>query len=289
MTSPYPKITIITPSYNQGQFLEETIQSVLGQCYPNLEYIVMDGGSTDNSVEIIKKYEKHLAYWTSAKDGGQSAAINTGFSRATGDILGWLNSDDMYLPGALQHIASRLDAAKPEIVFGNCLHIRESNADTFGSNVVYHHGKLPLTVHDYIIQPSSFWTKSAWDAVGALDESLTYIFDWEWFLRAEKSNIRFKPLGKYLSLYRMHEAHKTGTGGSKRQLEIATVYEKYAGIPYRNLYIECCRSGQEVIEFLAQTNRLHLGRISGPLLRYRFPNLFGKVASQEIWAMIGMR
>jgi len=284
-----PKITIVTPSYNQGQFLEETIQSVLGQCYPNLEYMVMDGGSTDNSVEVIKKYEKHLAYWVSAKDGGQSAAINAGFGRATGDILGWLNSDDMYLPGALHCVAGRLNPAHSEIVFGNCLHIREDSRATYGSDVEASHQRESLAVCDYIIQPSSLWTKAAWDTVGLLDDSLTYSFDWEWFLRAQEKNIAFLPISKYLSLYRMHESHKTGTGGNKRQLELAAVYEKYAGTHYRDLYVECCRSGQAITDFLDQLNRLHLRRLSGPLLRRKFPNVFSAAKPQEIWAMMEMR
>ncbi|NVO00781.1 MAG: glycosyltransferase, partial [Geobacteraceae bacterium] len=113
MTAP-PKITIVTPSYNQGRFLEKTILSVLDQGYPNLEYIVIDGGSTDESVEIIKKYADRLTYWVSEPDRGQSHAINKGFERATGEIFGWLNSDDWYHPGALQAVAEAF-AANPDV------------------------------------------------------------------------------------------------------------------------------------------------------------------------------
>lgn len=110
------KISIVTPSYNQGQFLEETIDSILSQSYPNLDYIIIDGGSTDNSVEIIKKYEKHLAYWVSEKDRGQSHAINKGFRKATGEIGNWINSDDILAPGSLDALAQTyFDSKKREI------------------------------------------------------------------------------------------------------------------------------------------------------------------------------
>src|SRR5882672_3579012 len=113
MVDSYPTISIVTPSYNQGSYLEKTILSVLDQEYPNIEYIVIDGGSTDNSVDIIKKYEKHLKYWVSEQDRGQSNAINKGFSHATGDLLAWLNSDDYYMPGALWTLAT-MAMANPE-------------------------------------------------------------------------------------------------------------------------------------------------------------------------------
>ena len=116
----WPRISIVTPSFNQGRFLERTILSVLNQNYPNLEYIVMDGGSTDESVEIIKKYENYLAYWISEKDNGQSDAIKKGFQKSTGEILAWLNSDDIYLSGALRGVAGFFrDGKGTEVVYGN--------------------------------------------------------------------------------------------------------------------------------------------------------------------------
>ena len=120
MNNQYPKISIITPSYNQGQFLEETICSVLDQGYPSLEYIVIDGGSTDNSGEIIQKYAPHLAYWVSEKDSGQVEAIQKGFDRATGDVVAWLNSDDVYMPGTLDKIGAAFHDMDTAFVYGNC-------------------------------------------------------------------------------------------------------------------------------------------------------------------------
>ena len=224
----WPKITIVTPSYNQGQFLEETILSVVGQQYPNLEFIIIDGGSTDQSVEIIKKYEKHLTYWVSEPDNGQGAAINKGFAMATGEIMAWLNSDDLYLPGTLRHIVSRLDLNAPEFIFGNCVHIREDSPLVTGSDVERRHAEMNLVLADYIIQPSSFWTRDLWLKTGVLDESLVFGFDWEWFIRARKAGAVFKPDVKYLSVYRIHGEHKTGVGGDRRLRELATIYGRHA-------------------------------------------------------------
>ncbi len=225
----YPKITIVTPSYNQGNFLEETILSVLGQNYPNLEFIIIDGGSNDNSVEIIKKYEDKLTYWVSEKDKGQSHAINKGFAIATGEILAWLNSDDMYLPGVLHSISKTIDLSNQGIYFGDCVHFKYQNdaLTCYGSQIYKDFQNNSLTVLDFIIQPSSFWTRKTWENVGALNENMHYAFDWEWFIRAKQVGVAFNPIKSPLSLYRIHEAHKTGTGGSKRQKEISEIYQEY--------------------------------------------------------------
>ena len=278
----HPRITVVTPSYNQAQFLEETILSVVGQQYPNLEYIVMDGGSTDGSVEIIRKYERHLTYWTSGPDGGQSAAINRAFGMATGDILCWLNSDDMYLPGALSHVAARLDARRAELLFGNCVRVSEDEPDSsFGSHVRREHERRNLLLADYIIQPSSFWTREAWLKTGALDESLVFGFDWEWFTRAFKAGVAFKPDDKYLSVYRIHRGHKTGTGGARRLGELAAIYARHAGPQYGQLFERCCALRRRLDFSRGLIRRLRLGRFEWPLLRVVFPGTFRGFSDAE--------
>ncbi|GAG62509.1 unnamed protein product [marine sediment metagenome] len=124
----WPRISVITPSYNQGRFLEKTILSVLNQNYPNLEYIIIDGGSTDESINIIKKYENYIDYWVSEKDRGQADALNKGFKKATGDIIGWQNSDDIYLPSVFLKIAELFKQnPKIDIIYGNRFDIDEDN------------------------------------------------------------------------------------------------------------------------------------------------------------------
>jgi glycosyltransferase involved in cell wall biosynthesis len=227
----YPKISIVTPSYNQGQYIEDTILSVLGQFYPNLEYLIFDGGSNDNTVEIIKKYENHLTYWVSEKDKGQSNAINMGFTKSTGEILMWLNSDDILMPNILNYVAQKYREQGDGIFFGNCIHFRENlfvGLVTKGSNSISTFNTIPLEIMDTITQPSSFWSRKVWIENGMLNEDFHFGFDWEWFLRAKKNNICFFPLNKTLSIYRQHDAHKTGSGGEKRQQELLKIYNLYS-------------------------------------------------------------
>ena len=234
----YPKISIVTPSYNQGQYIEDTILSVLGQRYPNLEYLIYDAVSTDNSVTIIKKHENELTYWVSENDNGQSDAINKGFARATGEILMWLNSDDILMPNVLHFIAEQYIEKGDAIYFGNCIHFKENmNSGLYasGSNVAESFNTIPLELIDTIIQPSSFWSKKVWLQNGILDNNFHFGFDWEWFLRAKNNSIPFYSINKPISLYRLHDEHKTGTGGKQRQEELLKIYEIYSP-KYAKLY-----------------------------------------------------
>ncbi len=234
----YPKISIVTPSYNQGKYLEDTILSVLGQGYPNLEYQIYDAASSDNSVDIIKKHENQLSYWVSEKDNGQADAINKGFERATGEILMWLNSDDILMPNVLHFIAEQYIEKGDGIYYGNCIHFEENLYGVLsarGSEGLNSFNNIPLELTDTIIQPSSFWSKKVWMQNGILDCNFHFGFDWEWFLRAKKNGIPFYFVNKSISMYRFHDEHKSGSGGRKRQEELLRIYKHYSP-KYAQLY-----------------------------------------------------
>ena len=192
----WASISIVTPSYNQGSYLEETIRSVLLQGYPNLEYFIMDGGSTDGSLEIIKKYEPWLTGWESEPDKGQSHAINKGWQRATGSILAWLNSDDLYLPGTLFQVA-QLWQENENIGFISGITERidqhgSPTGKTFGSALDLKQSLL--TSVNPVAQQSTFINKRILDSVGYLDESLHMSMDWDLWIRiADKYPTRFVP------------------------------------------------------------------------------------------------
>lgn len=229
------RISIVTPSYQQAAFVEDTLRSVLGQGHADLEYIVMDGGSRDGSADIIRRHEGQLTHWVSERDGGQADAINRGFARSTGDIMGYLNSDDLYLPGALAHAVQTLDVSKAQVMLGNCIQFVNDGVSVYGSDVGREHARTDLGLRDYVIQPSTFWTRKAWEAAGPFDAAMHYAFDWEWFLRASRC-AEFVTTTRYLSMYRLHPSHKSGTGGDKRTAEIRNVIYKHRGERWGRVY-----------------------------------------------------
>lgn len=222
--SDWPRITIVTPSFNQGQFIEETIRSVLLQGYPNLEYVIMDGSSTDDSVEIIKKYAPWLAHWESEPDQGQSHAINKGFGRATGDILAWLNADDIYLPGALFHVANTFLRNKAEWIVGITLitdinlgvldrFVPQINTGSWKAKNYKSYGWLDFVMTHRsgtaLPQPASFWSKKAIINAGGVDESFRFSMDHDLYGNLARAGYRPKLIPQTLACFRSHHQQKT--------------------------------------------------------------------------------
>ena len=217
----WPTISIVTPSYNQGRFIEETIRSVLLQWYPNLEYIIIDGGSTDNSVEIIKKYDPWLKYWVSEPDHGQSHAINKGFNLASGEVFGWLNSDDFYKPGAI-YTLMQLRKMHPEAVawVGACRDI-----DRNGNYLKYRSPRIGnkkdfgnWSRNAWIPQPSCLFDAKTFKDVGKIDEDLHFVMDVDlWMRLAERGE--FVSINDIVSYARMYKGIKTRRNIPMQQAE----------------------------------------------------------------------
>jgi glycosyltransferase involved in cell wall biosynthesis len=211
-----PRISIITPSFNQAAFIGETIASVLDQNYPNLEYIVIDGGSTDGSVDIIRKFEHRLAYWVSEKDRGQAHAINKGLERASGDIIAYLNSDDCYLEGTLMRVAEYLKTHPDvDLVHGRC-RIVDENGNKLRERVgaINHYDEI-LDLWDVwwrkrnFVQPEVFWTRRIADKIGPFREDLFWVMDYEYWLRILGAGGRVGFIDAELACFRRHSNQKS--------------------------------------------------------------------------------
>jgi GT2 family glycosyltransferase len=206
----FPTISIVTPSFRQGSFIERTLLSVLNQQYPKLEYHVQDGGSLDNTVDILKDYEEKLSGWKSEKDSGQSQAINLGFANTKGEIMAWLNSDDLLLPGTLAVVSDYFNKhPEVDVVYGNRLLIDENDME-IGRWILPGHDGDVLSWVDYVPQETMFWRRSIWDKVGGqIDESFKFAMDWDLLVRFREAGAKFAHIPRFLGAFRIHEQQKT--------------------------------------------------------------------------------
>jgi glycosyltransferase involved in cell wall biosynthesis len=223
-----PLVSIVTPSYNQKAFLEETMRSVLEQDYEPLEYIVVDDGSTDGSADIVRRYADRLAWWTTKPNEGQTAAINDGFAHSTGELMGYVNSDDTLLPGAIATMVEELERDdRLLLVYGDALYTDDESRETgyLGARP-FDVAQMVRTCDNHVVQPSTLWRREAWERFGPFSRSGWYFFDFEFFLQFPPQ--RVKRLSKPLATYRVHaQAKSSGGQGSRLARDHARLAETF--------------------------------------------------------------
>ena len=224
--SPWPRISIVTPSFSQGQFIEETIRSVLLQGYPDLEYIIVDGGSKDQTLDVIEKYAAWLAYWESKPDKGQAHAINKGFRKATGEIIAWINSDDSYIEAALAKVALFF-LANPlfQSIYGD---IQTIDSESKALKEIRSHPRFDLAkLFGWMRcpQPACFWRRAALIEIGSLNESMHFVFDLEFWIRI---GLKYETahIDVTLANLRLHENTKTSTKNIDFDIETLEMYSR---------------------------------------------------------------
>jgi glycosyltransferase involved in cell wall biosynthesis len=240
MSMNLPKISIVTPSFNQGEFIEETIQSVLAQKYPNIEYIIIDGGSNDKSVEIIKKYQQHLTYWVSEKDKGQANAINKGLQMCTGEIFNWLNSDDYLEPAALHKISAAFADEQVQMVAGNVRNFSTTEEEIIPNQHLSAKGLMCWEPGVKFVQPGVWLRRALIGQSGGIDEQFHYAFDWDLYIRYLYCFPQVKELDDLLVHFRLHEHSKTQSLSNRFTIEERKIIEKIYALPaFSNLHDTC--------------------------------------------------
>ena len=262
----FPQVSIITPNFNKAEYLEETILSVLTQDYPNLEYIVVDGGSTDGSLEIIKRHADRIDKWVSEKDRGQSDAINKGFAMAGGEVVAWLNSDDLYFPQAVSLAMSRF-MADPDLAFlyGDGV-LLTASGDFLGyvPQVEPFDRFRLLNQYNYIMQPATFFKKRVLDSLGYLDLGLNFVMDWDLWCRFAQTGHRFLYEPALLAADRQYTGTKTRAGGGERLAEMRSMLAKYKDSLWPHAYLtygavhlresraQACHLGEKMLRLAGQ-------------------------------------
>ncbi|MBI2000177.1 MAG: glycosyltransferase [candidate division NC10 bacterium] len=291
---PWPRVSIVTPSYNQDSFLEETIRSVLLQGYPDLEYLVMDGGSTDGSVDIIRRYSPWLASWVSELDRGQTHAINKGLGRVTGEIVAWLNADDTYMPGAFSTVAAVMSpGGGPAFVYADCRQIDEASRPLGVYRGACDGLESFHLFRAHVHQPTIFFRRALLEEVGSLDESLDFAMDVEFYMRvAARHDFRYIP--GVLANFRIHPASKTSQdflGSIRERIAVGRRHRGAAGLLRRLRYLWAERQ-QEAGAHL-HCSYLHLGRDHRTALRHIArgvalypPILFGREATSQLLQVV---
>ncbi|MFT7686568.1 MAG: glycosyltransferase involved in cell wall biosynthesis [Candidatus Azotimanducaceae bacterium] len=205
-----PKLSIVTPSFQQGDYIEKTILSVVSQKYPNLQYVIQDGGSKDATVSILKKYADELFFWESASDGGQTNALNLGFHRTDGEIMAYVNSDDLLLPNSIRRVIDYFNShPEVEVIYGNRLLI-DPNDDAIGEWILHGHDEDVLSYADYVPQETMFWRRSVWErSGGTFNEQYRFAMDWDLILRFREAKAHFVHLPFVLGAFRIHPLQKT--------------------------------------------------------------------------------
>jgi glycosyltransferase involved in cell wall biosynthesis len=223
-----PRIAIVTPTYNYARYLSATIDSVLEQHYPNLFYHVQDAGSNDGTVALLKGYGNRIS-WRSESDNGQAHAINAGFAGIECDVMAYLNSDDILLPGTLSYVAQCfLTQPDVDVIYGHRIFIDKDGFE-IGRAVLPAHDEKALHYACYVPQETMFWRREAWDKIGPLNENFQYALDWDFELRAQAAGFRFARVRRFLACFRVHDQQKTSSDHDVGHMEMQKLRKQYLG------------------------------------------------------------